>query len=354
MNNDFYSLYEELDTYDFKGGIDQLGFNFSDRRITDYHFEPLKENVRVKIRYSGKLLNFKTITKENYDELLNLILLQTGKDIINDTKNTDGSFEHNGLNFRVSFMKSVNGISLVIRRLQNIKEVEVKIPENLEEKILNSIKSKSKVTIFSGPTGAGKSTTMAYIINKIKDDFKVHSIESPVEYINENIIQINVEEEDKVDVLKYILRQDPEIIQIGEVREKSFAKLLFESAVTGHSLVASLHSQNVFKALSRLKGLGINEEQILSNCDLIINQRLIPKICQQCSGSGCENCYQTGQDGYVTVFEYLRISDGIFKDYKKLPDGIYYSFKDQLIKLLEKHQISYESYQETIGSYKGW
>lgn len=351
MNKDFYSLYEDLVNYNFKNEIEQLGFNFSDKRITDYHFEPLKENVRVKIRYSGKLLNFKIIGKDIYSELLNIILLQSGKDIIRDTKNTDGSFEYNGLNFRVSFMTSINGISMVIRRLQNIKDVKVDIPKELEEKILNSIKSKSKVTIFSGPTGAGKSTTMAYIINKIKDNFKVHSIENPVEYINEGIIQINTEQESNVDVLKYILRQDPEIIQIGEVREKSFAKLLFESAVTGHSLVASLHSQNVFKALNRLKSLDISEEQILNNCDLVVNQRLIPKICNQCSGKGCKNCYQTGQDGYVTVFEYLKISNNIFEKNQK--DHNYHSYSEQLGKLLEVGQISYESYQNTIESFKG-
>jgi type IV pilus assembly protein PilB len=353
MNNDFYNLYEELETYDLKNGLDQLGFDFSDTRITDYHFEPLKDLVRVKIRYSGKLLRFKNITKETYEELVNLILLQTGKDIINDNKNTDGSFEYNGLNFRVSFMKSVNGISLVIRRLQNIEEVAVKIPLELEKKIINSIKSKSKVTIFSGPTGAGKSTTMAYVINKIKNDFKVHSIENPVEYINENIIQINIEQEDKIDVLKYILRQDPEIIQIGEVREKSFAKLLFESAVTGHSLVASLHSQNVFKALNRLKSLGISEDQITSNCDLIINQRLIPKVCDKCNGKGCNKCYQIGQDGYVTVFEYLKISEDIFSGLKNNKEKTYFSFEKQLKSLLEEGKISIESYHNTIDSFKG-
>ena len=358
MSNDFYKLYEELDSYDIVEGLNQLGFNFSDKRITDYHFEPTKENVNVKIRYSGELLKFKDITKEIYEELVNLILLQTGKDIINDTKNTDGSFEYNGLNFRVSFMKSVNGVSLVIRRLQNINEVFVNIPKDLEQKILKSIQSKAKVTIFSGPTGAGKSTTMAYIINKIKNDYKVHSIENPVEYINENIIQINIEQEDQADILKYILRQDPEIIQIGEVREDNFARLLFESATTGHSLVASLHSPNVLKALKRLNSLGITEDQIKNNCDLIINQRLIPKICNNCEGKGCKNCFFTGQDGYLTVFEYLQIDDQIFdiinsgRDYL-INSNKYYSFEDQLSELYNKKKITYESFINIKDSFKG-
>ncbi|MGM0639829.1 MAG: ATPase, T2SS/T4P/T4SS family [Thermotogota bacterium] len=358
MSNDFYKLYEELDTYDIFGGLNQLGFNFSDKRITDYHFEPTKDNVKVKIRYSGELLKFKDIKKETYEELVNLILLQTGKDIINDTKNTDGSFEYNGLNFRVSFMKSVNGVSLVIRRLQNINEVFVNIPEDLESKILRSIQSKAKVTIFSGPTGAGKSTTMAYIINKIKNDYKVHSIENPVEYINENIIQINIDQEDQSDILKYILRQDPEIIQIGEVREEYFAKLLFDSATTGHSLVASLHSQNVIKALKRLNSLGISEEQIKTNCDLIINQRLIPKICNECSGKGCKKCFYTGQDGYLTVFEYLQINEKIFDLIKSSGDllvssNMYFSYEDQLSELYNNKNITYESYIKTKDSFKG-
>jgi type IV pilus assembly protein PilB len=149
------------------------------------------------------------------------------------------------------------------------------------------------------------------------------------------------------------LRQDPEIIQIGEVREKSFAKLLFESAVTGHSLVASLHSQNAFKALNRLKSLGIREEQIISNCDLIINQRLIPKICEHCNGKGCNKCYQTGQDGYVTVFEHLKIFEDVFTDSKNNKEKSYFSFERQLKSLLEENKISIESYHDTINSFNG-
>lgn len=358
MNNDFYDLYEELSTYDLNNNINHLGFDFSDKRITDYHFEPLKDKVSIKIRYSGELLKLKNISLESYEEIVNLILLQTGKDIVNDAKNTDGSFQFKGLNFRVSFLKSLLGLSIVLRRLPHIDEVNVKIPEDLEIKILKSIKSKSKVTIFSGPTGAGKSTTMAYIINKVKDNYKIHSIENPVEYINENIIQINIEKEEKADVLKYILRQDPEVIQIGEVREKNFAKLLFDSATTGHSIVASLHSSNVFKTLNRLKSLDITNDQILNNCDLIINQRLIPKICNDCKGKGCNKCYYTGRDGYVTVFEYLKINDesmNLLSNNKKLllKSDYYESYNEQLEKLHKTGKISYESFINTIDSFKG-
>ncbi|PNS00823.1 hypothetical protein X927_02290 [Petrotoga mexicana DSM 14811] len=315
--SNFYLLYnKDLKNYEVEENIlDNFLKKYDNENITDFHFEPHEEKVDVKARYCGDLITLETMGVYEYEVVLNKLLINCGYDIVKDFENIDGSFNFQNVNYRASFVRSSEGISCVLRKLRNINDIKVFMEPLILSNVEKLIDQKSKMLIFSGPTGSGKTTTMQYIVNKFKRKRKVHSIENPIEYINPGIIQIVSKiEEDKADILKYILRQDPDLIVVGEIREKNFAKLLFESSITGHLVFSSLHSKNVFLVLQRLKMFGIEVRNLSESLDLILNQRLIPKKCPFCQGNGCHNCYNTGKKGFITIFEGLIISKNLKKD----------------------------------------
>ncbi|HOB15481.1 MAG TPA: ATPase, T2SS/T4P/T4SS family [Defluviitoga sp.] len=312
-----YNLYNKTEN-NFVASEDLLGkffYKYDDENITDFHFEPNSNNVCVKTRYCGNLVDLNPMSLYEYDIFLNKLLINCGFDIIKDFENIDGSFSFENTNFRVSFVKSSLGISCVLRKLKNINDIRVEMDPIIISNIEKMMREKSKVLIFSGPTGSGKTTTMQYVVNKFKNKRKVHSIENPIEYINPDIIQVvSKDDGEKINILKYILRQDPDIIVVGEIREKMFAKLLFESAVTGHLVFSTIHTKNVFLIFQRLKMLGIEVKNISESLDFLLNQRLIPKKCVNCKGTGCEACYGTGKRGYLTIFEGLLVSNELKRD----------------------------------------
>jgi type IV pilus assembly protein PilB len=287
---------------------------FEDPRITDIHFEP-GEEVKIRIRYCGKLIDSYELPIDEYKVIVNRLLVLCGLDVVMNHYNADGSFEYAKVSYRVSFIESLRGVSCVIRRLRDISQIFVDLPEGLLDNISGLIGSRTKVIIFSGPTGSGKSTTMSYITGKLKDRYKVHTIENPVEFKIPGTIQIQIsKEEDPMEKFKYILRQDPEIIVVGELRSSAFAKLLFDSSVSGNSVFTSLHCSNVFEIVSRLRSLGVSDSNISSCVDIMLNQRLIPRVCPLCDGIGCTECYGTGYSGYLNLFEVLHASEEFKSD----------------------------------------
>ena len=221
---------------------------------------------------------------------------------------------------------------------------------------------KNQKSLFFWTDWFGKNYYHHYVVNKFKNNRKVHSIENPIEYINPDIVQISSKDEsDKINILKYILRQDPDVIVVGEIRENNFAKLLFDSAVTGH-LVFQLFIQRMFLILQRLKMLGVELKNLSESIDLLLNQRLIPKKCEHCNGKGCNTCYFTGKRGYVTVFEALIVTDNLKRDisinksisfikekYKQTESYIDPSIR--LRELLDNSLISEDQYYTNLHSF---
>jgi len=323
-----------------------------DERVSDYHFEPEEKSVRVKIRFSGKIIEIKEMEKEKYDVLLNKLCIVSDIDPISLYENTDSSVHYRNNNYRISFINSINGISCVIRKLKNIENVEIELPDFLKKRLLEN-KIESKVYIFSGPTGCGKTTTMSYIINKISEQYKIHTIENPVEYIIKNTVQIEINRKNKNDILKNILRQDPDLIMPGEIRDSDFAKLLINAALTGHSVFATVHSKNVFSSLKRIENLFEYKDPVNDILDIIVNQRLVPIKCTKCGGKGCEYCYGTGTEKLSPVFEILEISHGIKFSEKDdiVRKNLYISPYEQLEKLKSENRISDETFNKTLESF---
>ncbi|MDO7977151.1 GspE/PulE family protein [Oceanotoga teriensis] len=320
----------------------KIFYELNNDGITDYHFTPHKDFVDISVRYNGDLIKIEKIFKNQYNRLLNRILINCGLDIIKDFKNLDGSFELNDNFYRVSFMKSFFGISCVMRKLKNIEKININIPTKIEKKILEYVNNKSGLIIFSGPTGSGKTTTLNYYLNKLKDKMKIHTIDNPIEYIISGIVQISLLNNESIDILKYILRQDPELISVGEIRERSYAKFLFETITTGHYVFSTVHSDSIENVLNRFYSMGIKNE-IIKFTDMILNQRLLPGICKNCKGKGCKECMNTGKKGFFSIFDCLILNDDVKKyllnntlNFEKIKNFNFISKEEQFKDLKEK------------------
>lgn len=223
------------------------------------------------------------------------------------------------LDFRVSIVPSVLGQDIVLRLFAGEDE-----KLNLEElgfsksnlKILNSaLNYPYGMILATGPTGSGKTTTLHALIKKMdREHLKIVTIEDPVEKTIDGIEQIQVNDEIDLSfekILRHVLRHDPDVIMVGEIRDKETAELAVRSALTGHLILSTIHTNDSVGAISRLKNLGIEPYLIAGTLRTVMAQRLIRKTCKQCHGKGCELCTFTGYSGRTAVSEIFDIDETI-------------------------------------------
>ncbi len=246
----------------------------------------------------------------------------------------DGRFtrekEKKNYDFRVSIMPIINGESIVIRVLDNInikKNIEdLGFSNHIYEDLKNITTLKDGLVLISGPTGSGKSTTLYSLIKKFNfETKKIITIEDPVEYKISQIQQIHVNDDIGLGfktVLKNILRQDPDIILIGEIRDKYSLDIALQASLTGHLVLASIHANNSIETLSRLIDLKADSYLLSTTLKYIISQRLILNICKYCKKNTCEKCNFTGFFGRSSLCEVLEvdkvISSMIFEKNKSM------------------------------------
>lgn len=255
--------------------------------VSDIHFHPQEEGVKIYYRIMSKLILQTIIDKEKYDKYLRYIKFKSQLDISISKKPQDGSFHYNEqeqkIFIRVSTIPLLEGESLVIRILQDqqyqkIEEIAY-YKEDLQ-KMIKSIQENNGLFIFTGPTGSGKTTTMYSILNHIINDNykKIITIENPIEIINNNFTQIQINEDMGItysSCLKASLRQDPDIIMIGEIRDEETARNVFRAALTGHTVISTMHTKDKIGVVERFKDFGFLSSEIESILIGISNQRLI-------------------------------------------------------------------------------
>ncbi|WP_320034784.1 ATPase, T2SS/T4P/T4SS family [Halarcobacter sp.] len=170
--------------------------------------------------------------------------------------------------------------------------------------------------MVAGPTGSGKSTTLYSILNELnQENKKIITVEDPVEYKIKHIQQVEINESLGIDfktILRNILRQDPDIILIGEIRDKTSLDLALQASLTGHLVFASIHANDTLETITRLKDLEANEYLLCSSLKYIYSQRLVLKICKECNNKGCKKCNFTGFYGRCTIAEILKVEKDIF------------------------------------------
>lgn len=283
-----------LDQRDIINNIDKFVYDLFDKALlskaSDIHIEPEDSFARIRLRIDGSLSEILWLNRENYERLVSKIKLLSNMDISERRRPQDQNLRLTGfdqIEFRVSSIGTINGEKIVIRVLSIS---DYKNRSNLlgfldvsKAKLDEAMKNRSGMIIFSGPTGSGKSTSLYSLLNNLNTETEnIITVEDPVEYNIEGINQVNINEKIEfgfAEALRSILRQDPDIIMIGEIRDYETAQIAIRSAITGHLVLTTLHTNNALSAIIRLKDLGIENYLLSSAINAVASQRLVRKLC---------------------------------------------------------------------------
>ncbi|MGL1957065.1 MAG: GspE/PulE family protein [Colwellia sp.] len=321
---------------------------------SDMHLEPYQGRYRARLRVDGVLHEAETLSPRMQLPIVTRLKILSGMDIAEKRRPQDGKIEmkiaNQELDIRVSALPLNDGESMVLRflRKDNVQyDMSVLgLSNDIETLIREDIKATSGVVLLTGPTGSGKTTTLYTFLNALNnDDVKIITLEDPVEYQLEGINQVQVNSDIGFNFsagLRSIVRQDPDIIMLGEIRDKETAQIALQSALTGHLVFSTVHTNDAASAYTRLLDLGVEEFLLNAALVSIVAQRLARKICSYCAqpaedslqliekyhlqsladkfniaeikltkGAGCEKCGKSGYKGRMAVVEYLRCDDDI-------------------------------------------
>ena len=283
---------------------------------TDIHLEPQEKNFRIRFRIDGVLHEVAELPLLAFKQVLSRVkyLAKLKLDI---THPQDGRFEIKVLaedvDIRVATLPTSYGEAVVMRLLP--KKKKFSRLENLgfnpaSQKVIEEASRKPQGMILNtGPTGSGKTTTLYAILQKLNTtDKKIITLEDPIEYRLEGVEQIQIDPENKtgfLEALKGALRQNPDILMVGEIRDAETANIALQAAMTGHIVLSTLHTNNAPSALARLVEMGIQPYLLAGSINLIIAQRLVRTVHKECGGKGCEICQHTGYKGRTAIVEVL-------------------------------------------------
>lgn len=273
--------------------VNDLILEAATKQVSDIHFHPLKEKVEIYFRLANKLKYKMEIHPTKYSKLLRYIKFKARLDLSLSRTPQDGSFEYYAeddlIFLRVSTIPLMSGESLVLRLINESTQYDFAslsyYPEDLEN-IYQTIKGKNGLYVFTGPTGSGKTTSMYSILNRlaIQDKKKIITIENPIEIVNHNFVQMQINQEMGISysvALRASLRQDPDVIMIGEIRDEETARNVFRAGLTGHTVITTMHTKNKYGVIERFLDYGFLISEIESVLIGVSNQRLIKNHQQQ-------------------------------------------------------------------------
>ena len=292
-------------------------------RTSDIHIESASSNMLIRFRIDGRLKIFYIFEKEFLQVLSSYVKLLSKLDITMSRLPMDGRFSLDinayKYDFRVSTIPTISGESIVLRILDN-KNIKKSIKDlgfskNIYKEVENITKLSQGLVLITGPTGSGKSTTLYSILKELNSqDKKIITIEDPVEYKVEQVQQISVNEELEFsfdNILRRVLRQDPDILLIGEIRDSSSLNIALQASLTGHLVLASIHANNSLETITRLINLQANRYLLSTSLKYIISQRLVLNICSNCKNEGCEICNFSGFYNRSSIAEVLKIDENL-------------------------------------------
>lgn len=306
-----------------RGGIEDLVEHIIDSAIkmgaTDIHIFP----GSVKLRIRGLLHRFMQLSPLSFQLILNRIKVMSGLDITEKRLPQDGRFSFSNYDIRVSVIPTAQGEKLALRILKRdfgFSLENVGLSEEQKNFVVRALKKRSGFIFVAGPTGQGKTTTIYSLLKQLdRDSLNVISIEDPIEYSLSDVTQIQINDDIGLTfakALRHVLRQDPDVIFVGEIRDPETADIALKSALTGHLVLTTVHSRDVASGILRLIDLGASVEILLSTLFLGISQRLIRVFCKHCLGAGCQFCQYLGVSSLEAVFEVVYFDDDIKSDIK--------------------------------------
>jgi type IV pilus assembly protein PilB len=297
-------------------------------QASDIHIESGTKDCRVRYRIDGLLEDAMHLPKWVQNPLISRIKILAKLDIAERRLPQDGAVrvvvEGHEVDLRVSILPTLYGEKVVLRILDQARILiqldQIGLDQKSLQTIRQMIKKKKGMILVTGPTGSGKTTTLYAIINELKSKTKnLTTVEDPVEYTIEGVNQVQIHSEIGLTfaaALRSILRQDPNIILIGEIRDLETAEIAFRAAMTGHLVLATLHTNDAISTITRLIDIGIPRYLVSSAVVGIVAQRLVRKLCLKCrvtegtffQEKGCSSCHYTGFSGRCGIFEVLTLS----------------------------------------------
>ena len=324
--------------------------------VSDVHFEVFKHSARMRFRLDGVLMEEPGTSKvlfENYSKIITRIKIMSKLDIAERRKAQDGAItlkvDEKEVDFRVSCMPTSFGERVVMRILDtdgiDLSIEKLGFHEDDEKAFIDAISSPQGMVLVTGPTGSGKSTTLYAALNKInKEDINILTAEDPVEFTLNGVGQVHVKPDYGMtfaSALRSFLRQDPEVVMVGEIRDQETVEIAIKAALTGHLVLSTLHTNDAVSTITRILNMGVQPYLITSALTLIVAQRLARKNCSEClvedesinesqlrsvgfsaeestrvtlfKGSGCDNCNNTGYKGRKGIYEVLRITENLIE-----------------------------------------
>lgn len=369
--------------------VDEIIKDALNFRASDIHFEPHGDEVVVRFRVDGTLREAGVLPKEYYDNVLNRIKVGSGMRIDEHLAAQDGAMQHHleggvRADLRVSLIPTVEGEKVVMRVLGSYVAgftfADVGLGEVHREIVERNAAKPFGMILTVGPTGSGKTTTLYSLLKMLnKPDVNITTIEDPVEYKMAGTNQIQVREAGNMTFakgLRSIVRQDPDIILVGEIRDQETAEISVNAALTGHLLLSTFHANDAATAMPRLVDMGIEPFLLASTLEIIIAQRLVRKICSHCryslsakeaigqlklpstsfdhyfkandtvyAGKGCNVCSNSGYQGRAALFEIIEMTP-------EMQDLMLHTPSSQEIEKLARHQGSLPMFDDGVAKVK--
>ena len=303
-----------------KEQLDELLTVMLQKNISDAHLEPMAHNVRIRLRLDGILHEAALLSKEQGQAIISRIKILAQCDIAEQRMPQDGRLHYDKFteaDFRISTCPTVFGEKLVMRNLKTLsKPLTIDMlgmhPQQ-QALFVQTIRQPQGLILVTGPTGSGKTVTLYSALQHLNQTEKnIVSIEDPVEIKLAGVNQINIHPKIGLDFarsLRTTLRQDPDIIMLGEIRDRETAEIAVAAAQTGHLVLSSLHTNNALESIIRLQQMGIEPYQLASALLLVVAQRLVRMSCSFCL-QGCTHCHQ-GYSGRTGIYECLSLSSNM-------------------------------------------
>ncbi len=299
-----------------------------EQSASDIHFEPVDQKLQVRFRVDGVLRVAELLDAQSHLALVSRIKILAKLNIAEQRLPQDGrirlAIRGKNIDFRVATSPTVGGESVVLRILdrRDVRLDFATLGFSAEDQLrLDAIfQHKDGIVLVTGPTGSGKTTTLYAALNALnRPETKIFTVEDPVEYQIAGINQIPVRTNiglDFASILRSVLRQDPDIIMIGEIRDAETARVAVQASLTGHLVLSTVHTNSAVAAITRLRDLGIENYLLASSVRAIIAQRLVRKLCSVCEGASiqgtpCAECHGSGYHGRTSIYELLEFSPNL-------------------------------------------
>lgn len=343
---------------------------------SDIHFEPYENRARIRFRIDGKLKEQFIIDTKEYPVIVNKVKIRSQLDISEKRLPQDGrisiSTDTEDFDIRVSVLPSLHGEKIVLRILSkdtsHIELESVGFTDSELRIFQQAIKKPNGIILISGPTGSGKTTTLYATLKKLNEpNTNILTVEDPIEYTLDGICQVQLRENIGLDfaaTLRTFLRQDPDIIMVGEIRDVNTANMAIRAALTGHLVLSTIHTNSAWATVSRLIDMGIPPFLIAGTLNLSLAQRLVRKLCNTCKtrktveqyifptgftvpldlthhfeATGCEHCHHTGYSGRKAIYEIIPVDKELMALIKQNALDIDNYIEENNIQTLQKNAI---------------